>query len=105
MWDSKHIKSWSAGIVLRDVTPASGISYGTISAHAFGMAIDINSGQYPLGSTGVATWKSDFAANIPTALVHNVIQTNFVLNQGGPQKVFWLLDSGDAHHFSVFKKV
>jgi hypothetical protein len=86
MWDSKHIKSWSAGIVLRDVTPSRGISYGTISSHAFGMAIDINSGQYPLGSAGVAKWKSDFAANIPTALVHNVIQENFVFNPRRPSK-------------------
>jgi len=105
MWNSTHIASWGPGIILRDVTPASGIAYGQISAHAFGMAIDINSGQYPLGSGGVATWDKSFAARIPTALVHNEINENFVKVQGGSNPVFWLKDSNDAHHFSVYKKV
>jgi len=102
MWNNTHIKSWSPGIVYRDVTPANGIIHGLISAHAFGMAIDINSGQYPVGKGGVTKWETDFNSRVPTALVHQVLNENFVLTQGGAQKVFWLKNSKDVHHFSVY---
>jgi hypothetical protein len=105
LWNDNSIKGWSPGIVYRDVTPSSGIEYGQISAHAFGMAIDINSGQYPLGSGGVAAWDKDFADGKDTAKVHNHINNNFVKVQNGKEKVFWLKDTGDAHHFSVYIKV
>lgn len=102
MWNSAHIKSWDAGILRRDVTP-KGVIYGKISAHAFGMAIDINSREYPLRG-GKAIWDKDFANRVPTALVHDFINRNFVKTQGGSEKVFWLYPS-DVHHFSVYKKV
>jgi hypothetical protein len=105
MWNDEHIKSWGAGIIRRDVTPASGVEYGQISAHAFGMAIDINAGQYPLGSGGVSKWNSDFTKNVKTALVHNYINNNFVKVKNGDEPMFWLKDSNDAHHFSVIIKV
>jgi len=106
MWNSSHIKSFSPGFVRRDVTPASGPIYGQISSHAYGMAMDINSSVYPLGSAGVTKWENDFAAGVKTALVHQEIYTNFVLTTPpGCQPVFWLKDNNDAHHFSVMIKV
>jgi len=105
MWNATHIKEWAPGIILRDVTPASGIVYGQISAHAFGMAIDINYSAYPLGkSTGGANWDRDIAAGVPTAKVHKLINDKFVLTRGGAQPVFWLYPN-DSHHFSVYIKV
>jgi len=105
LWNDVAIKQWSPSIARRDVTPSSGIVHGQISAHAFGMAIDINYEDYPLGSGGVAAWDTDFAAGIDTAKVHDHINNNFVLAQNGDDKVFWLKDTGDAHHFSVHIKV
>jgi hypothetical protein len=105
MWNDDHIKSWGAGIVRRDVTPATGIKYGQISAHAFGMAIDINASQYPLGSGGVSNWDRDFSNNVKTSLPHNLINNNFVLAKGGDEEMFWLKSANDAHHFSVIVKV
>jgi len=104
MWNANHIKEWAPGILLRDVTPASGIVYGQISGHAFGMAIDINYSAYPLGKQGALNWNRDIAAGVPTAKVHKLLNENFVLKQGGAQPVFWLYP-GDSHHFSVYIKV
>ena len=101
MWNSDHIKTWSPGFLTRDVTPSSGIKYGLLSGHAFGMAIDINSSLYPLGSNGLAKWETDYHNGVKTALVHQEIYENFVNVQGGAQKVFWAKSSRDVHHFAV----
>ena len=105
MWNADHIKGWSPGYLVRDVTPAGGPVFGRISGHAFAMAIDINSSQYPLGSSGVTKIKNDIAAGVKTALVHDEINKNFCLTQGGSEKVFWALSSNDAHHFAVIKLI
>jgi len=105
MWNSAHIKSWSPGYLVRDVTPSGGVDYGRISGHAFAMAIDINSGVYSLGSSGVTKYNNDLAAGVKTALVHDEINKNFCLVQGGAEKVFWAISSRDAHHFAVVKLI
>ena len=99
MWNANHIDGWSAGILRRDVTPASGVEYGLLSGHAFGMAIDINSGKYPLGSKGVAKWEKDYKAKVPYAIVHKELDNYF--GPKGKNKIFWQIGSNDAHHFSV----
>ena len=102
-WNSTYILSWDSGIIRRDITPASGIVYGSITNHAFGMAIDINAGAYPLGSKGKQNYDTNIAANVPTALALDSLNKTFSLTQGGEQKVFWLYPS-DTHHFSIFQK-
>jgi hypothetical protein len=109
MWNAQHIVDWSPGILRRDVTPSSGIVYGQISGHAFGMAIDINYSFYPLGSTGAANYRNNItkSANTQeykTANVLKVLNENFVERQGGTEKVFWQFPK-DTHHFSVFVSV
>ena len=102
-WNSTYILSWDAGINRRDMNPKSGITYGYITNHAFGMAIDINAGPYPLGSVGKTNYDKDIVANVPTALALDSLNKAFSLTQGGEQKVFWLYPS-DSHHFSIFEK-
>ena len=102
-WNSTYIASWDPGINRRDMNPNSGITYGYITNHAFGMAIDINAGVYPLGSGGKKNYDTNIAANVPTALALDSLNKAFSLTQGGEQKVFWLYPS-DSHHFSIFEK-
>ena len=110
MWDSNHIASWSPGILRRDVTPApNDIRYGQISGHAFGMAMDVNSGIYPVGPGGAANYRRNIlmptnTIEYKTANVLKVLNENFVERQGGTEKVFWLFPS-DSHHLSVMVKV
>ena len=109
MWNAQHIVDWSPGILRRDVTPSSGIVYGQISGHAFGMAIDINYSFYPLGSTGAANYRKNIlmptnTQEYKTANVLKVLNENFVELQGGTEKVFWQFPK-DTHHFSVFVSV
>lgn len=102
-WNSTYILTWDCGINRRDMNPKRGITYGYITNHAFGMAIDINSGSYPLGSVGKTNYDKDIVANVPTALALDSLNKAFSLTQGGEQKVFWLYP-GDTHHFSIFEK-
>jgi len=110
MWDSNHIASWSPGILRRDVTPGpNDIRYGQISGHAFGMAMDVNSGIYPVGPVGAANYRKNIlmptnTQEYKTANVLKVLNENFVERQGGTEKVFWLFPS-DSHHLSVMVKV
>jgi hypothetical protein len=106
LWTDNAVKTWSAGILRRDVTPKSGIQYGQLSGHAFGMAIDINSGIYPLGSGGVKKYNTNIAAGIQSAKVLKFLNENFGKNNyPGANKIFWALKSGDAHHFAINKLV
>ena len=66
---------------------------------------DINYKDYPVGSDGVAFWDRDFAAGLDTAKVHDHINNNFVLVENGDDKLFWLKDILDTHHFSIHIKV
>jgi hypothetical protein len=105
LWTDNAVKTWSAGILRRDVTPKSGIQYGQLSGHAFGMAIDINSGIYPL-SGGVGKYNANIAAGIQSAKVLKFLNEKFGKNNyPGANKIFWALGNGDAHHFAINKLV
>jgi hypothetical protein len=105
LWTNNAVKTWSAGILRRDVTPRSGIKYGQLSGHAFGMALDINSGIYPL-SGGVGKYNANIAAGIQSAKVLKFLNEKFGKNNyPGANKIFWALGNGDAHHFAINKLV
>jgi hypothetical protein len=105
LWTNNAVKTWSASILRRDVTPRSGIKYGQLSGHAFGMALDINSGIYPL-SGGVGKYNANIAAGIQSAKVLKFLNEKFGKNNyPGANKIFWALGNGDAHHFAINKLV
>ena len=93
LWNGNAIKSWDCGILRRDVNPKSGIQYGHISSHAYGMAVDINAGIYPLGQ--ISKYEKDRQDGKPTAKVIDKLNNKF------KGKIFWAGSSGDPHHFSV----
>ena len=93
LWNAKAIKSWDCGILRRDVHPNSGIQYGHISSHAYGMAVDINAEIYPLGH--MKKYETDLKNGKLTAKVIDKLNNKF------KGKIFWAGPSGDPHHFSV----
>ena len=104
MWNSNYIKQWDPSPVKRDVTPG-GVTYGLLTAHAFSMAIDINSARYTVGPVGVTRYIADLANpsaehHLQSLVIYEMLE-NFVKVKGGEQNVYHP-NSNDQHHFSVF---
>lgn len=103
LWNAQAIKEWGCGIVRRDVTPGN-VIYGSLTGHAFAMAIDVNHSRYGLGSKYKKIWQDDYAAGVPMARVLGYMNDNFVKVQGGQYKMWWLLNT-DPMHFAIYQLV
>jgi len=105
MWNSNYIKQWDPSPIKRDVTPGKTSTYGLLTAHAFSMAIDINSARYPVAEVGVANYIADLANpsaehHLQSLVIYEMLE-NFVKIKGGEQNVYHP-NANDQHHFSVF---
>ena len=83
-----------ASIYPRDTTGTKNV--GSLSGHSFGVAVDVNSAQYPYGKAGYEKYKKDLKAGIPAAKVIKTFVDSGLFNWGGDYNY-----TKDAHHFSL----
>ena len=88
------VSKLDCSVYVRDVTGKENV--GSLSGHSFGLAIDVNAGEYPYGEAGYNKYLKDLSNKVPTALVVQEFTFSSKFNWGG-----YYTNTKDAHHFSL----